>query len=289
MRLKNLTLIVISGLSGSGKSNAIKCFEDQGFFCIDNLPPVLLPKLTELCNQPNQNVTRIALGIDIREREFLGEFLKIYEELKEEGYQIELLFFEARDEILVRRFSETRRVHPLGIGKPVLEGISLERAILADLRKKADRIIDTSDLNVHQLKEMITLFYFKGEQAKKIQISLVSFGYKHGIPYDAELLFDVRFLPNPNFVNDLKNKTGLNQEVLQYISKFPETFSFIERLVQFLDFVIPQYEKEGKSYLTIGIGCTGGKHRSVAIVNMMMEYFQKKGYLHTVRHRDIDL
>jgi UPF0042 nucleotide-binding protein len=287
--MKNLTLVVISGLSGSGKSNAIKCFEDQGFFCIDNLPPVLLPKLTELFNQPNQNINRIALGIDIREREFLGEFLKVYEGLKEEGYRIELLFFEARDEILVRRFSETRRVHPLGIGKAVLEGISLERAILADLRKKADRIIDTSDLNVHQLKEMITLFYFKGGPTKKIQISLVSFGYKHGIPYDAELLFDVRFLPNPNFVNELKSKTGLNQEVLQYISKFPETFSFIERLVQFLDFVIPQYEKEGKSYLTIGIGCTGGKHRSVAIVNMMMEYFQKKGYLHTVRHRDIDL
>lgn len=287
--MKNLTLVVISGLSGSGKSNAIKCFEDQGFFCIDNLPPVLLPKLTELFNQPNQNISRIALGIDIREREFLGEFLKIYEELKTEGYQIELLFFEARDEILVRRFSETRRVHPLGIGKTVLEGITLEREVLSGLRGIADRIIDTSDLNVHQLKEMISLFYFKEGPAKKIQISLVSFGFKHGIPYDAELLFDVRFLPNPNFVNELKNKTGLNQEVLQYISKFPETFSFIERLVQFLDFVIPQYEKEGKSYLTIGIGCTGGKHRSVAIVNMMMEYFQKKGYLHTVRHRDIDL
>jgi UPF0042 nucleotide-binding protein len=286
--MKNLKFVVISGLSGSGKSHAIKCFEDEGFFCIDNLPPVLLPKLAELCIQPSQKITKVALGIDIRERSFLGEFFKIYEELKGEGYKMELLFFEARDEVLVRRFSETRRVHPLAVGKPILEGIALEREVVADLRKKADRIIDTSDLNVHQFRELIHRFYFQGEEKKKIQISLISFGFKSGIPYDAELLFDVRFLPNPNFVNELKYKTGLNQEIIQYISKFPETHSFIEKLVQFLDFVIPQYEKEGKSYLTIGFGCTGGKHRSVAIVSMMMEYFQKKGYLHTVRHRDID-
>jgi UPF0042 nucleotide-binding protein len=289
IRLKNLTLVVISGLSGSGKSHAIKCFEDQGFFCIDNLPPVLLPKLTELCSQPNQNITRVALGIDIRERAFLGEFLKIYKELRDEGYQIELLFFESRDEILLRRFSETRRIHPLATGKPILEGISLEREILQDLRTRADRIIDTSDLNIHQLREMIGQLYFKGESSKKIQICLLSFGYKYGIPYDVELLFDVRFLPNPHFVSELKNKTGLHQEVQKYISSFKETFTFIEKLTSFFDFVIPQYEKEGKSYLTIGIGCTGGKHRSVAIVNLLMEYFQKKGYLHTIRHRDIDL
>ncbi|MBI1824327.1 MAG: RNase adapter RapZ [Nitrospirae bacterium] len=234
-------------------------------------------------------MNKIALGIDIRERAFLGEFLKIYRELKGEGYQIELLFFEARDEILIRRFSETRRIHPLATAKPILEGISLEREILQDLRQIADRIIDTSDLNIHQLREMIAHFHVNGESAKKIQISLLSFGYKFGIPYDAELLFDVRFLPNPHFVNELKYKTGLHQEVLQYISKFKETFTFIEKLTSFFDFVIPLYEKEGKSYLTIGIGCTGGKHRSVAIVNLLMDYFQKKGYLHTVRHRDIDL
>jgi len=287
--MKKLTLVVISGLSGSGKSHAIKCFEDQGFFCIDNLPPVLLPKLTELCNQPNQNIHHVALGIDIRERSFLGEFLKIYDEIKGEGYRIELLFFEARDEVLVRRFSETRRIHPLASGKPILEGISLERVVLADLRNRADRIVDTSDLNVHQLKSLIGEIYFKGVRVKKIQISLISFGYKYGIPMDAELLFDVRFLPNPNFVNELKSKTGLNREIVEYLSKFPETGQFIEKLVSLFEFLIPQYEREGKSYLTIGIGCTGGKHRSVAIVSQLMEFFQKKGYLHTVRHRDIDL
>ena len=281
--------MVISGLSGSGKSHAIKCYEDQGFFCIDNIPPILLPKLTELCNQPNQNITRIALGIDIRERTFLGEFITIFQELKEEEYRIELIFLEARDEILIRRFSETRRVHPLAAGKPIIEGIRLEREVLSELRNRADRIIDTSDLTVHQLREMIAQFHLSGASNRKIQISLLSFGYKHGIPYDAELLFDVRFLPNPNFVNELKNKTGLHPEVLDYLSRFKETERFIAKLTDFLDFVIPQYERERKSYLTIGIGCTGGKHRSVAIVTRLMEYFQKNGYLHSIRHRDIEL
>lgn len=287
--MKNLKFIVISGLSGSGKSNAIKCFEDQGYFCIDNLPPVLLPKLVDLFVQTRSEVSKVALGIDIRERSFLGEFFKVYDALQEDGYRMELIFFEARDETLIRRFSETRRIHPLAAGKPVLEGISHEREILKQLRERADRVIDTTETNVHQLRAILNQIYFKENKSRKLQISLISFGYKHGVPFDADLLLDVRFLPNPHFEPELKMKTGLAPEVIKFVSQFPDAFSFIGKVTDMMEFLVPRYEMEGKSYLTMGIGCTGGRHRSVVIVNFLMDYFQKKGYLCSVRHRDIEV
>jgi RNase adapter protein RapZ len=284
---KTVRLVIISGLSGSGKSYVIKYFEDLGFFCIDNLPPQLLPKFVELCTQSRNDITKAALGIDIRERDFLGNFLNVFDQFREEGYQMELLFLEARDEILLRRFSETRRPHPLAKGGSIVEGIKLEREKLQELRKRADKIIDTSDYHVHQLKEVITRYYLERGENKHLNLSLISFGYKFGIPYDLDLLFDVRFLSNPNFERELKPLTGEDHRVQSYIMAQPETKAFLEKLYGFLDFLVPLYEKEGKSYLTIGIGCTGGRHRSVTVVNLLREYLQKKGVQVNCRHRDI--
>lgn len=284
---KMVRLVIISGLSGSGKSYVIKYFEDLGFFCIDNLPPQLLPKFVELCTQSRNDITKAALGIDIRERDFLGNFLNVFDQLKEEGYQMELLFLEGRDEILLRRFSETRRPHPLAKGGSIVEGIKLEREKLQELRKRADKIIDTSDYHVHQLKEVITRYYLEKGENKHLNLSLISFGYKFGIPYDLDLLFDVRFLTNPNFERELKPLTGEDPRVQKYVMDQSETKTFLEKLYNFLDFLVPLYEKEGKSYLTIGIGCTGGRHRSVAVVNLLKGYLQKKGLQVHCRHRDI--
>lgn len=285
--MKNVRLVIISGLSGSGKSYVIKYFEDLGFFCIDNLPPQLLPKFVELCSQSRSEITKAALGVDIRERDFLGNFLNVFDQLREEGYPMELLFLEARDEVLLRRFSETRRPHPLAKEGSVVEGIRLEREKLSDLKKRADKIIDTSDYNVHQLKEVITRYYLEKGEAAHLNISLVSFGFKFGIPYDLDLLFDVRFLSNPNFERELKPLTGEDARVLRYILATGETKLFLEKLYDFLDLLLPLYEKEGKSYLTIGIGCTGGRHRSVAVVSLLRDYLKEKGLRVDWRHRDI--
>jgi UPF0042 nucleotide-binding protein len=287
--VKNVKFVIISGLSGSGKSYAIRYFEDLGFFCVDNLPPQLLPKFIELCIQSRDGIDRVVLGMDIRERDFLGTFLSVFDSLKEEGYQMELVFLEARDEVLIRRFSETRRPHPLAREGSVIDGIKLEREKLHDLRKRADKIMDTSDYNVHQLKEVITRYYLEKEKEKKLNILLVSFGYKYGIPYDSDLLFDVRFMANPNFVRELKPLTGEDPQVSEYVLSQPEAKSFFAKLIDFLDFLVPLYEKEGKSYLTIGVGCTGGRHRSVAVVNRIKDYLLEKGHEVRLHHRDLNV
>ena len=284
---KDVHLVIISGLSGSGKSCVLKCFEDIGFFCIDNLPPQLLPKFVDLCRQSRNEITRAAIGIDIRERAFLWDFLKVFDRLSDAGYRVELLYLQARDEILQRRFSETRRPHPLAKTGTVAEGIRLERKTLQDLRSRADRIIDTSDYHVHQLKEVITHYYIERGKSPRLNLALTSFGYKLGIPYDLDLLFDVRFLKNPYFIEKLKPLTGNDPPVRDYVVRAPEAVAFLEKLYGFLDFLLPLYEKEGKSYLTIGIGCTGGRHRSVAIVNQLAAHLQQKAIpVHTF-HRDI--
>lgn len=285
--MKNLRVVFITGLSGSGKSNAIKCFEDLGFFCVDNLPTALLPKFTELCTQSGNEINRVAIGIDVRERGFFKNFLEVLDELKKENYNIEILFLEASDEALVRRFSETRRPHPLAKSGSVVDGIRLERETLSELRKRADEIIDTTNYNVHQLKEVLNKHYLESE-GKRLTISFVSFGYKYGIPYDVDLMLDVRFIQNPNFVKGLKPLKGSDKRVIDYVLKFHETKAFLEKLYEFLKFLIPMYEKEGKSYLTIGIGCTGGRHRSVAVSEILKGYLEKEGYSINIKHRDIN-
>ncbi len=285
---KDIRLVVISGLSGSGKSCVIKSFEDLGFFCVDNLPSQLLHQFAELCKESSNTISHAAIGIDIRERTFLLDFLKIYDELIQKGYHMELLFMEARDEVLQRRFSESRRPHPLAGEGSVTDGILLERTSLAHLRRRADRVIDTSDLHVHALKEVITQYYLGSGQARQFNISLTSFGYKFGVPYELDLLFDVRFLKNPHFIDQLRPLTGNDEPVQQYVLGLQETQVFLDKIYDLLDFLLPLYQKEGKSYLTIGIGCTGGKHRSVALVNQVESYLRQKELTVQCRHRDVE-
>jgi RNase adapter protein RapZ len=286
--LAKLRIVIISGLSGSGKSNAIKCFEDMGFFCVDNLPTALVPKFAELSSGSDKGYRGIALGIDIRERDLAGNFGRMYSELVEAGYEVELLFLEASDEVLVRRFSETRRPHPLSGHVPLVDAIARERALMEDVMARADRVIDTSSFTVHKLKSELSGLYGSGPDAGRMTVSLMSFGFKHGVPYDADLVFDVRFLPNPNFVPGLKELTGTDKPVQKFVGSAEQTAGFMKRLRGFLEYLLPLYSKEGKTYLTIALGCTGGRHRSVAVVELLKKKFQAKGLDVLVRHRDKD-
>ncbi|MBI3810797.1 MAG: RNase adapter RapZ [Nitrospirae bacterium] len=283
----DLRLVIVSGLSGSGKTTALKCFEDLGFFCVDNLPPPLLPVFAELCMQSRTGIKKVAVGIDIRERDFLGDFLSVSEQMKKEDYQYELIFFEAKDEVLIRRFSETRRPHPLAKNRPILEGIQEEREQLAELKRRSDRIIDTSNFTIQQLKDIVVQYYVDHGEIRKPCISIISFGYKYGIPYEIDLLFDVRFLQNPNFVSELKALSGEDRAIQDYVFKKPEAETFIDHVKSFLTFLVPFYEKEGRPYLTIAIGCTGGRHRSVAIARRLYDDLKAAEYDAVLRHRDI--
>jgi UPF0042 nucleotide-binding protein len=276
----------VSGLSGAGKSHVLHCFEDVGFFCVDNLPPPLIPTFVHLCTQGDGRSQRIGLGIDIRGREFLAQSFATIERLKGQGYRVEILFLEARDEVLVRRFSETRRPHPLARDRPIVEGIAQEREELQELRNRADLIIDTSGYTVHELKAFISQQYL--DRAQGMAVTLISFGYKYGPPYQADLLFDVRFLKNPNFVEPLRPLSGEDPRVASYVLGQPETEEFVGRLEGLIDFLLPLYEAEGRTYLTIGVGCTGGRHRSVVVIDRLRAYFEKRGVQPTVRHRDLD-
>ena len=286
--MAGLKLVVISGLSGSGKSHALKCFEDVGYFCIDNLPPALLPTFVELCHQQGGEIKNVALGIDVRERVFFSDLVGILERVKALGHAVELIFFEAREEVLVRRFSESRRPHPLLPHLPVLEGVRFEKERLADLRRHADRIIDTSDLTVHELRELLIRQFRQEGAPHRLTISLVTFGYKFGVPYDIDLLFDVRFLRNPFFIPDLKPLTGEDPRVRSYVLTDQDAVAFIGQLEGLFKFLIPLFERERRSYVNVGIGCTGGRHRSVAIAGRLQESFSGLGYQVTVAHRDLN-
>lgn len=286
--MNKFRLVVITGLSGAGKSNAIKCFEDMSYYCVDNLPTALVPKFVELSEQSGKDYRGVALGLDIRERGLADNFQRLQDELEAGGHRPEVLFMEASDEVLVRRFSETRRPHPLSDGGSLIDAIREERRLMKQVRERSGRVLDTSSMTVHQLKEEILRHYQPRSRGQKITLSLMSFGFKHGMPYDADLVFDVRFLPNPYFVPELKELTGLDVPVQRYVKQSRETAALIRKLMGFFEFLLPLYIREGKNYLTIAIGCTGGRHRSVAVVEMLKKKIQAKGLEIIVRHRDKD-
>ncbi|MBI3988245.1 MAG: RNase adapter RapZ [candidate division NC10 bacterium] len=283
-----MEFVIITGMSGAGKSQAIKCLEDLGFFCVDNLPPTLIPKFAELCLQSEKRIDRVALVVDVREGEFLGDLSRALEDLKKEGHFVQVIFLDASDEALIRRFSETRRPHPLARSGMVQEGIHGERELLASLKAQADLIIDTSPLTVHELRKvLLNTFLDFQPKAPKTAFSFVSFGYKFGLPYESDLVFDVRVLPNPHFVQGLQPLTGQDPKVADYLLGFPQTRAFLEKLLDFITFVLPFYIQEGKAYLTIAIGCTGGRHRSVFVTEELAKMLRQDGYEVSVRHRDI--
>jgi RNase adapter protein RapZ len=284
----SITFVVITGLSGAGKSYAIKCFEDMGFFCVDNLPTTLIPTFADLVARSNHTASRVALGVDVREGEYLTHLLDTLGELRGRGHTVEVLFLEASEEALVRRYRETRRRHPLAPEGNVVEGIRAERKALSTMREVADRILDTSTLTVHQLKDRLIEMYVAPGQRTGLTISLVSFGFKHGVPFDADLVFDVRFLPNPHFVEGLRALDGRDARVREFILAHEESRELLRRLEDFLGFVLPAYQREGKAYLTVAVGCTGGRHRSVALVEELRGFLDRLGLAASVVHRDMD-
>jgi len=279
------SFVIITGLSGSGKGTFLRALEDRGYFCVDNLPVGLLAKFYELTLKSDEDVTKVAMVIDIREGESLRQLPAVCDELrKQEGLKVSLWFLEASEAALARRFSETRRPHPLNPDRPVSESIAQERELLAPIREIADHILDTSALTIHELRKHAHSVF--GEQEARLLVLLVSFGFKFGVPSVSDLVFDVRFLPNPHFVPHLKALSGEDSAVIEFMNEKPETGEFVSRLEGFLDFLIPQYEKEGKSYVTVSIGCTGGRHRSVFITNEVAKHFESMGYRVRVTHRD---
>lgn len=288
---KQVHIVVVTGLSGSGKSTAIKAFEDLNYFCIDNLPVPLLPDLLRLREFDMPDILRIALGIDIRERRFLKDYDKIFSSLEDAGYRFEMLFLEASTDVLQRRYSQTRRVHPAAHSHEsvLLDAIRSEREQLQALRSRADRVIDTGNLTVHQLKETITRTYSNISEKEMLSIQVISFGFKYGLPLEADLIMDVRFLPNPYFVEELKSLDGSTPEVRAWVLQWDEARQFMESYCGLVLSLLPCYMREGKRYLSIGIGCTGGKHRSVVLAGEIGETLRRHSYFVNVFHRDIHL
>lgn len=283
-----MRFVVVTGMSGGGKSTALRMLEDAGFYCVDNLPVALIEKFVELIATPDGEVTKVALGLDVRADQAFEDAQKILEKLKSAGYTFEILFMEANDKTLLKRYKETRRVHPLSPYGRIEDGIRKERGILSNIREKADYVMDTSRLLTRELKEELDRIFVQNEGYNSLMVTVLSFGFKYGIPADADLVFDVRFLPNPFYIDELKHKTGNEKEVQDYVMSFPEAHVFIEKLADLVEFLIPNYVKEGKYQLVIGIGCTGGKHRSVTLANRLYERMKDKGeYGIKIAHRDV--
>ena len=284
-----MKFVILTGMSGAGKSTALKMMEDIGFYCVDNLPIPLLEKFVELSELQNAELQKVAVGIDARSGQALDELKNVLDRIKQKGGSYEILFLDSDDSVLVKRYKETRRSHPLAPGERVDKGIALERERLAFLKERADYILDTSQLLTRELKAEIEKIFLKNQDYKNLFITILSFGFKYGIPVDSDLVFDVRFLPNPYYVEGLRAKTGNDKEIQEYVLQFKEAHEFLDKLTDMIDFLIPNYISEGKNQLVISIGCTGGKHRSVTLANELYKRLAKKTeYGLKIEHRDIE-
>lgn len=283
-----MRFVVVTGMSGGGKSTALKMLEDAGFYCVDNLPVSLVEKFAELVIMPGSEVGKVALGLDVRSVQFFEDATRILEKLKKSGYKLEILFMDADESVLIKRYKETRRVHPLAMDGRVEDGVRAERRVMENIRRRADYVIDTTNLLTRELKEELDRIFVENAEYNSLMVTVMSFGFKHGIPADADLVLDVRFLPNPFYVEELKRKTGNDREVQEYVMGFQEAREFMAKLTDLLQFLIPNYVKEGKYRLVIAIGCTGGKHRSVTLAGELYKHMKDKGkYGIKLYHRDI--
>ena len=283
-----MRFVIVTGMSGGGKSTAMKMLEDAGFYCADNMPIALIDKFVELLTMPNCEIQKVALGLDVRADQSFDDVNRLIVQMREAGIPFEVLFLEASDQVLLKRYKETRRLHPLSNDGDLMTGILAERQILSKVRENADYVIDTTNLLTRELKSELDRIFVNNESYNSLMINIVSFGFKHGIPQDADLVFDVRFLPNPFYIDELKHKTGLDQEVRDYVMSHSEAHEFLDKLSDMIAFLIPNYIKEGKYQLVIGIGCTGGQHRSVTLACELFNRFKDKGdYGITLRHRDV--
>lgn len=287
--MKNLNIVIITGLSGSGKSMAIDALEDVGYFCVDNLPVLLLPKFLELHSGGVSEIQKLAFGMDLRQKEFVKNYQEIFHLLRKEDYRFVVLFLECTEEVLLKRYSETRRQHPIANGANLVDRIRSEKRQLKGLKEMADKIIDTSNLTVHQLKDVIIQHALQGVKTERMRISVLSFGFKYGVPLEADLLIDVRFIPNPYFMPELKKLDGKDDRVQQFVTKWTEAREFFKKYFALLEYLLPLYEREGKSYLTIAVGCTGGRHRSVTVAEKIFEHLKEEKRELTIKHRDIEL
>ncbi len=282
-----MRFVVVTGMSGGGKSTVLKMLEDLGFYCVDNLPLLLIEKFVELIITPGSEITKVALGLDVRADQPFNDVQKVLEKLRANGYSFDILFMDASDKVLIKRYKETRRMHPLSPDGRIEDGVDRERKILEDMRRKADYVIDSSNLLTRELKEELDRIFVQNEEYNSLMVSILSFGFKNGIPADADLVFDVRFLPNPFYIDELKHNTGNDKDVQDYVMGFPEALDFLDKLVDMLNFLIPNYIKEGKYQLVVGIGCTGGRHRSVTLANELYKRMKDRGnYGLKLYHRD---
>lgn len=284
-----MRFVIVTGMSGSGKSTALKMLEDAGYYCVDNLPVSLINKFVELLSMPNNEIEKVVLGLDVRAGQAFEDVSKILERLREKGYCFEILFMDATDEALIKRYKESRRLHPVEPDGRIEDGVSKERVMLEAIHKQADYVIDTTSLLTRELKAELDRIFVKDEEYNSLMINVMSFGFKHGIPADVDLVFDVRFLPNPYYIDELKTKTGNDKEVQDFVMACEESHVFLNKLMDMLHFLVPNYVNEGKYRLVVAIGCTGGKHRSVTLANELYNRMKNQGnYGMTIFHRDVN-